>query len=80
MPPNETWVRQGVIEAIGGQPRRILDLGCGTGSMTMMLKQAFPQAEAIGMDLSCGTVHPNWADLFNRYHVCNNCNFEMGRD
>ncbi len=28
----------------------------------------------------CGTVHPNWADLSNRYHVCNNCNFEMGRD
>jgi len=30
---------------------RILDLGCGTGSTTL-LKQAFPQAEVIGLDLS----------------------------
>lgn len=52
VPPNETWVRQDAIKAIGGQPRRILDLGCGTGSTTLMLKQAFPQAEVIGLDLS----------------------------
>lgn len=52
LPPNETMVRQGLIDAIRCQPRRILDLGCGTGSMTLMLKQAFPQAEVIGLDLS----------------------------
>ncbi len=52
LPPNETWVRQGLIDAIGGKPRRILDLGCGTGSTTILLKQAFPQAEVIGLDLS----------------------------
>lgn len=50
--PNETLVRQGLIEAIQCQPRRILDLGCGTGSTTLMLKQAFPGAEVIGLDLS----------------------------
>ena len=50
--PNETWVRQKLIKAIGKQPQRILDLGCGTGSMTLMLKQAFPKAEVIGLDLS----------------------------
>ncbi|MEC4986876.1 MAG: methyltransferase domain-containing protein [Oscillatoria sp. PMC 1068.18] len=50
--PNETWIRQGVIEAVAGQPRRILDLGCGTGSTTVLLKQAFPDAEVIGLDLS----------------------------
>lgn len=52
LPPNETWVRQGLIERIKGTPRRILDLGCGTGSTTLMLKQAFPQAQVIGLDLS----------------------------
>ncbi|MEM7725529.1 MAG: methyltransferase domain-containing protein [Cyanobacteria bacterium P01_A01_bin.45] len=52
-PPNETWVRQELIDEIKiAQPRRILDLGCGTGSTTLMLKQAFPQAEVIGLDLS----------------------------
>ncbi|MGH1392531.1 MAG: class I SAM-dependent methyltransferase [Trichormus sp.] len=50
--PNETWVRQAVIDAVKVKPRRILDLGCGTGSTTLMLKQAFPQAEVIGLDLS----------------------------
>ncbi|MBD2016511.1 methyltransferase domain-containing protein [Microcoleus sp. FACHB-53] len=52
LPPNETWVRQGLIDRIGGTPRRILDLGCGTGSTTLMLKQAFPQAQVMGLDLS----------------------------
>ena len=52
LPPNETLVRQGLIERIRVKPRRILDLGCGTGSTTLMLKQAFPQAQVIGLDLS----------------------------
>jgi ubiquinone/menaquinone biosynthesis C-methylase UbiE len=52
LPPNETWVRQALIDAVKVQPRRILDLGCGTGSTTLILKQAFPQAEVIGLDLS----------------------------
>jgi len=52
LPPNETWVRQALIERIRCQPQRILDLGCGTGSTTVLLKQAFPQAEVIGLDLS----------------------------
>lgn len=52
LPPNETTVRQGLLERIRVQPTRIIDLGCGTGSTTLMLKQAFPQAEVIGLDLS----------------------------
>ncbi len=52
LPPNEEWVRKGLIERIRCQPRRILDLGCGTGSTTLLLKKSFPQAEVIGLDLS----------------------------
>lgn len=52
LPPNETLVRQGLTDRIKAKPRRILDLGCGTGSTTLMLKQAFPQAQVIGLDLS----------------------------
>lgn len=52
VPPNEEWVRKALIERIRCQPRRILDLGCGTGSTTLMLKRVFPEAEVIGLDLS----------------------------
>ena len=51
-PPNETKLRQKAISKIENQPQRILDLGCGTGSSTLILKQAFPEAEVIGLDLS----------------------------
>ena len=51
-PPSETWIRQQLINVIECQPRKILDLGCGTGSATLMLKQAFGQAVVMGLDLS----------------------------
>lgn len=51
-PPNETWVRQQLIAAVECQPKLILDLGCGTASTTLMLKQTYPQAAVTGLDLS----------------------------
>ncbi|MBA2652358.1 MAG: malonyl-ACP O-methyltransferase BioC [Tatlockia sp.] len=33
-------------------PRYVLDLGCGTGRFTPMLKKLYPQAQIIGLDLS----------------------------
>ena len=51
-PPNEKMIRQQMIKAIVGQPQNILDLGCGTGSTTLNLKQTFPQAQVTGLDLS----------------------------
>jgi ubiquinone/menaquinone biosynthesis C-methylase UbiE len=38
--------------SVRSEPRRILDLGCGTGSTTVLLKQAFPYAVVTGLDLS----------------------------
>lgn len=32
------------------EPRRILDLGCGTGEQTVAFKRAFPNAEVFGLD------------------------------
>ncbi|MBE9110705.1 class I SAM-dependent methyltransferase [Nodosilinea sp. LEGE 07298] len=52
LPPGETWVRESLVKATNGEPRRILDLGCGTGTTTLMLKRRFPQSEVIGLDLS----------------------------
>lgn len=52
LPPSETWVRESLVNAIQGSPRRILDLGCGTGTTTLMLKRRFPNAEVVGLDLS----------------------------
>ncbi|HSM83562.1 MAG TPA: class I SAM-dependent methyltransferase [Nodosilinea sp.] len=52
LPPGETWVRESLVKAIGGEPRRILDLGCGTGTTTLMLKRRFVNAEVVGLDLS----------------------------
>ena len=52
LPPGERWVRQGLLNRIQIHPRRILDLGCGTGSTTLMLAEAYPNAEVIGLDLS----------------------------
>ena len=51
-PPNELKQRKSAIAAIQHKPQRILDLGCGTGSSTLMLKQVYPDAEVTGLDVS----------------------------
>jgi ubiquinone/menaquinone biosynthesis C-methylase UbiE len=52
LPPNENWHRQAAIDVIQGKPRKILDLGCGTGASTILCQKAFPDALITGLDLS----------------------------
>ena len=43
--------RQELIRRAGLQPKqRVLDVGCGTGSLVIAAKRACPQAELIGLD------------------------------
>lgn len=47
----ETAVKRRLAEQAGMQPgHTILDLGCGTGTLTIMLKTLCPDAEVIGLD------------------------------
>lgn len=46
-----TW-RPRLVDQVAPRPgERILDLGCGTGTLTLMLHQACSEAEIIGLDI-----------------------------
>ncbi|ARF57378.1 class I SAM-dependent methyltransferase [Streptomyces gilvosporeus] len=40
-----------MVEAVAGPAPRVLDLACGTGSISDRLLRRFPQAESVGVDL-----------------------------
>ena len=46
----------GAAEPEDGNIKRILDIGCGAGAMTMALKEKYPDAEVIGIDMSAPMV------------------------
>ena len=46
-----TQLAQALPGPIEGGVKRILDLGCGTGQMTVALKERFPEAEVWGIDV-----------------------------
>jgi malonyl-CoA O-methyltransferase len=49
--PNRTQSLRAAVDSLG-EPARILEIGCGTGSGTQVLKARFPQAAITAVDLS----------------------------
>jgi demethylmenaquinone methyltransferase/2-methoxy-6-polyprenyl-1,4-benzoquinol methylase len=46
------WRRQLVTAVTRQNPKKILDLACGSGDVTGMLRQALPKAQVVGIDFS----------------------------
>jgi ubiquinone/menaquinone biosynthesis C-methylase UbiE len=48
----EAKLRGGIIRSVAAdQPRRVLELGCGTGTLSISLARALPDASVTGIDL-----------------------------
>ncbi len=51
--PSPAWVRDRVADSVlRTAPRRILELGCGTGALLATLSHHYPDSEVEGVDLS----------------------------
>ena len=46
------WRRQLVAAVTRQNPKKILDLACGSGDVTDMLREALPKAQIVGLDFS----------------------------
>jgi len=67
-----TWVHRAVYEALASgdsAPRRVVDVGCGTGRLLAMLRKRLPDAELVGVDPSAGMVAKARARLGQQAHV-----------
>ena len=53
--PHHLWALDLALEEIA-PPRRILDLGTGTGVVAIALAERYPEAEVVGIDLSPGMI------------------------
>jgi SAM-dependent methyltransferase len=56
-------VLSAALEALPRAPRRVLDLGSGTGSAALVVARRWPEAEVVGVDVSAGMVEHAQAAL-----------------
>jgi len=48
----ELTIKRRLVEQMRvGRGHRVLDLGCGTATLTIMIKRTYPEAEVIGLDI-----------------------------
>ena len=50
--PSQPLLLDTIVDYLPSHPRRILELGCGTGILTVMVQEEYPDAEITGIDLS----------------------------
>lgn len=50
------FIRRNARLLITGYPKRILDVGCGEGQLTLQLSELYPQAQIIGIDLDAPAI------------------------
>lgn len=60
--PHHLWALDLALEGVP-PPRRILDLGTGTGVVALALAERYPEAEVVGIDLSPGMIEEARAKL-----------------
>ena len=53
--PHHLWALDLALEGMPA-PRRVLDLGTGTGVVALALGERYPEAEVVGVDLSPGMI------------------------
>ncbi len=49
MTTRELTIKKRLVDGLG-RPRRILDLGCGTGTLLALLRERHPDADLVGLD------------------------------
>ncbi|MFF3926490.1 class I SAM-dependent methyltransferase [Paenibacillus lactis] len=64
----ESTFKNQLIKQVQSYPgQRILDLGCGTGTLTVQLKQSYPESKVTGLDIDPDVLRISEAKAAQRY-------------